>query len=148
MVANTGNLYISSLNFFFFTKFLIVSNTLTHPIAHFFFRCLVPVWVRQRKPKENTCGSKAAHVFRGCINPSSGSDGAEQLHPVLWGNHMLSHKLLHYRWYINTCALRNMCRRKVTFQGRELKMPANINSVQRKVNSNQELKPSLYGVVT
>lgn len=37
---------------------------------------------------------------------------------------------------------------KVTFQGREPKMPANINSVQRKSNSNQEQQPGLHGVVT
>lgn len=37
---------------------------------------------------------------------------------------------------------------KVSFQGRELKMPANINSVQRKPNSNQELPPHLSRVAT
>lgn len=31
------------------------------------------------------------------------------LHSMLWGNHTLSHKILHYRRCINTCTLRNMC---------------------------------------
>lgn len=31
------------------------------------------------------------------------------LHCMLWGNHILFHKILYYRWCINICALRNMC---------------------------------------
>lgn len=39
---------------------------------------------------------------------------AELLLSMLWGNHILFHKILYYRHCINICALRNMCTKLIS----------------------------------
>lgn len=45
------------------------------------------------------------------------------LQSMLWGNHILSHKILYYRRCVNTCTLRNMCTKLLSRAGNRKCLP-------------------------
>lgn len=45
------------------------------------------------------------------------------LQSMLWGNHILSHKILYYSRCVNTCTLRNMCTKLLSRAGNRKCLP-------------------------